>query len=93
MAAVKKRIQQQIGQVRIPLNRITNILEKGGTNDAAAAPHQRDGSKVEIPVSVARNRLHELKPLCIGDDLGSVKCLLQIVDQHVAVARKTHVRS
>src|SRR5262249_36105094 len=42
-------VEQQIGQLRILVEGLFDLAEKAATDDAAAAPHQRDAAVVQVP--------------------------------------------
>jgi len=51
------------------------------TDDAAAAPHERDAAVVEIPFVFRRRRAHEHVALRIGNDFRRVKRVADVGDE------------
>src|SRR5262245_42746213 len=47
--AAEIRIEQEIGELRIAVERLLDLAEERTANDATAAPHQRHASLVDLP--------------------------------------------
>lgn len=82
---VEEIIEEQVLQVRVGAVRLGDILEEDRADDAATAPHERDLGLVELPAVVLGGVLDEHEALCVGDDLGGVEGLLEVVDKLLLV--------
>ena len=77
---LEEGIQQQVVQPRVLLERVLDLAQECGADDAAAAPHQRDAAVIQIPAVGSCRRTHELIALGVRDDLGSIQRFLEILD-------------
>lgn len=64
---------------------ISDVLEENGADDASSAPHEGDGRLVELPVVLLSGLLHEHETLGVGDNLGGVESLLEVLKELLAV--------
>ena len=55
------------------------VLEKGPANDAASTPHECDAAVVEIPAVDLGRLAEQHEALGIGDDLGGIECLADVL--------------
>ncbi len=78
--------EEQVLKVWVGAVRIGDVLEEDGADDAAASPHERDGWLVELPTVFLGSLLHQHETLSVGDNLGSVKCLLEVPEELLLVA-------
>jgi hypothetical protein len=53
-----------------------DVSEEDGADDTASTPHESDARVVEFPAVVVGGGTHEHETLGVGDEFGSVQCLL-----------------
>ena len=82
----EESVKEQVLQVGVRAERVGNVLEEHGADDAAAAPHERDRALVEVPVVFLGGLAHEHEALCIRHDLACIQRLLEVLNELVAVA-------
>jgi hypothetical protein len=63
-----------------------DVAEEDRLDNAAATPHTGDASVVEVPVEVLGGLAHEHEALSVGDNLGRVERLLEVIDELLFVA-------
>lgn len=72
---------------------ISDVLEEDGADDASSAPHEGDGWLVELPLVLLSGLLHEHETLGVGDNLGGVKRLLEVLKELLAVTSELGLAS
>ncbi|KAI6770536.1 hypothetical protein HG530_005165 [Fusarium avenaceum] len=82
---VEEVVEEKVLELRLLTVGVGNVLEEDGSDDAATSPHEGDGRLVELPVELASGLLHEHEALGVGDDLGSVKSLLEVLEELLLV--------
>ena len=85
-AASAQVVKEQVLELGVLLKRLGDVTEEDAADDAAAAPHERDAGVVERPVVLLGRLAHEHEALGVGDDLGCVEGLLEVVDELLLVA-------
>src|SRR6266404_2387855 len=55
-------------------------------DNATTAPDAGNTGVVQVPTQLFRGLAHKHEALCVRDDLGSIQCLLQIIDKLFLVA-------
>lgn len=83
---VEEVVEQQVGQVGLLAVGRGDVLEEDGADDAATTPHESNGGLVELPAVLLGSLLHEHEALGVGDDLGGVQGLLEVVKELLLVA-------
>jgi hypothetical protein len=86
-------ILQQVAQDRDPYRGLLDFPQESRTDDTAAAPHERHAAVIEIPVIFLRGGAHEHVTLRIGNDLGSIQRVVQVVQQRVFIAGDERLRA
>src|SRR5713226_2475941 len=74
-------VGQQRGQRLVVLVGGPDPVEEGGPDDAAAAPDGSDPAEVEVPAVLAAADVHHVPALRVGDQLGRVQGLLDLVGE------------
>src|SRR5690242_21637910 len=74
-------VGEQRGQVRVVLVGGADPVQEHGADDAAAAPDRRDPAEVQVPVVLAAADGHHVPALGVGDQLGRVQGLLDLVGE------------
>lgn len=69
----EKFVEHQILQLRLPVVSRLDVVEKTRTDDAPAAPHQRNPAVIELPAVIFLRRRQQREALRISADLGGVK--------------------
>lgn len=78
--------EEEVLELRVRAVGVRDVLEEDGADDAAAAPHERDGRLVELPLVLLGGLLHEHEALRVRDDLGRVEGLLEVREELLLVA-------
>eukprot|EP00053_Salpingoeca_punica_P006791 m.63469 g.63469 ORF g.63469 m.63469 type:complete len:387 (+) comp13851_c0_seq2:114-1274(+) len=86
----KEVVEEEVLHVRVGVKGRLDLAEEDTADDAAAAPHESNARVVELPLELLGRRAHEHKALRIGDDLGGVEGLANVLDKvgDVAVERR-----
>ena len=80
------RVEQQVGQLGIAVERLLDLSQESAADDAAAPPHQGHAAVVDLPVRLLGHGVHQAEALGVGDDLAGVEGLLEVVDHGLQVA-------
>ena len=82
------RVEQQVRQLRVLVERLLDLAEERAADDAAAAPHQGDRRRCSASSRSPSpgHRVHQGVALGVGDDLAGVEGHLDVVDELVLVA-------
>src|SRR5690606_35041352 len=73
-------VEEEGRQVWPPLVRLSTPVKEPRPDDASAPPDGREGAKIDIPAVLVRAGSDHVEPLRVGDDLGRVQRLPDIVD-------------
>src|SRR5208283_4348521 len=73
--------EEEVGHARIRVEGFLDPAEEDRAYDAAAPPHERYASVVELPAVFRRRRAEEEEALCVGDDLGRVEGVLEGLEE------------
>lgn len=65
---------------------VGDVLEEDGSDDAATSPHGGNVAVVELPSLLLGCCVHEDEALRVGDDLGGIQSLLEVVNKLLLVA-------
>ena len=82
---VEEVVEQQVGQVGLLAVGRGDVLEEDGADDAATTPHEGNGRLVELPAVLLGGLLHEHEALGVGDNLGGVQGLLEVLKELLLV--------
>jgi hypothetical protein len=63
-------VQQQVLQVWVLVEGLLDLPQEHRADDAAAAPHQRHPTVVQVPLVLLGSLPHQHEPLGVADDLG-----------------------
>jgi hypothetical protein len=78
-------VEEVVEQKRLELGGLgvgcRNITKEDGLDDATTTPHAGNTSVVQVPLEVLSSLTHEHEALGVRHDLGSVECLLEIIDE------------
>ena len=74
-------IEEQVLKVGVVAVGVGDVLQEDGADNAATAPHKGDGRLVELPAILLGGVLNEHEALSIGDNLGGIKGLLEVIDE------------
>src|SRR5205814_928560 len=81
----EKRVEEQVFEARVPVERPLDVFQEPGADDAASAPQERNVAVVQLPLELARRRFQLYEALGIAADLRRVQRLPDILDEFVAV--------
>jgi len=73
-------IEQQVGQRRVFVVGRLYFPQELAPDDAAAAPHERDGAVIKSPFELPGRLAHEHEALGVRNDFGGVERLLKFLD-------------
>jgi len=79
-------VEQQVLQVVVLFEGLSDVAQEAGTNDTAAAPHQRAAAIIEVPVVLRGSLLQQHEALGIGYDFRGVQGLADGLDEGGLVA-------
>lgn len=79
-------VEEQVFQVGVLGVGSLDVAQEDGANDAATAPHEGNAGVVQVPAVLLGSLAHEHETLGVGDDLGGVKSLGDIVNELLLVA-------
>lgn len=82
---VEEVVEEEVLEVGVVAVSLGDVLEEDGADDAATTPHEGDGGLVELPLVLLGGVLDEHEALGVGDDLGGVQGLLEVVDEGLLV--------
>jgi len=82
---VEEVVEQEVLEVRLAAVGVGDVLEEDGSDNAATSPHEGNGRLVKLPAVLASGLLHEHEALSVGDDLGGVESLLEILEELLLV--------
>jgi hypothetical protein len=74
-------IEEQVLKVGVVAVGVGDVLQEDGADNAATAPHEGDGRLVELPVVFLGGVLDEHEALGVGDNLGGIQSLLEVIDE------------
>mmetsp|Transcript_27433 Transcript_27433/g.54877 ORF Transcript_27433/g.54877 Transcript_27433/m.54877 type:complete len:468 (-) Transcript_27433:156-1559(-) len=74
-------IENEIGQILIPGQRILNLLKNLSSNDASSLPHAGAFREIDVPVHIVRAGFDDPEALGVGADFGTVECRAKIVEE------------
>lgn len=77
--------EQKVVEVGIGAVGVCDVFEEDGADNAATTPHEGDGRLVQLPAVLLGGLLDEHETLGVGDDLGSIETLLQVLDESLLV--------
>lgn len=77
----EEMVEQQVLKVGVVAVSVGDVLEENGADDAATAPHQSDRRLVQLPVVLLGGILDEHEALSVGNNLGGVQGLLEVIDE------------
>ena len=75
------RVEQQVAQGRVPVEGFFDFAQKDGADDTPVAPQQGDAAVVQVPAVLLGRRPHQHVALGVGDDLGRVQRVADVVDE------------
>lgn len=81
-------VEQKVVEVGVGAVSVGDVLQEDGADDAATTPHEGDGRIVKLPAVLLGSLPDEHEALRVGDDLGSIETLLQILDESLLVTRE-----
>ena len=88
---LEERIEQQVRRgAWSAIEGVFDLAEEFAADDATAAPHQRDGAVVELPVVLFRGFAQQHVALGVADDFRGVERLLDVFDEFFAVRWLNH---
>jgi len=84
--AEKETVEKQIVDSMVLVECLLYLPKEAAANDASAAPHQCNSAHVKVPAILLGSGSEQHITLCVGDNLGTVKCTAHIFDKGGAVA-------
>lgn len=73
-------VEDQVREVVVPGERVLDLLEEGGADDAPPLPHARALAEVDVPAHVVAGALDDAEALGVGAHLGGVQRGLEVVE-------------
>ena len=86
-------VEQQVLELGVLAVSLGDFLQEDGADNASTAPHEGDLWLVQLPLVLLGGVLDQHETLSVGDDLGCVKSLLEVVDEGLAVTREAGGRA
>lgn len=81
-------VEQQVLEVGVLAVGVGDVLQEDGADNAATTPHESNGRLVELPLVLLGGVLDEHEALGVGDDLGGIQSLLEVINESGLVARE-----
>lgn len=82
---VEEVVEEKVLEVGVVTVGIGDVLEEDRADDAATTPHEGNGRLVQLPAIFLSSLLDEHEALGVGDNLGGIKSLLEVVDESLLV--------
>lgn len=89
----KEGVKEQVLELGVLGVRSLDVTQEDRADNAASAPHKGNAGIVQVPAVLLGSLAHEHEALGVGDDLGSVEGLGNIVDELFLVASELCVGS
>lgn len=90
---VEEVVEEQVLEVGVGTVGLGDVLQEDGADDASTAPHEGNLGLVELPVVLLGSVLDQHETLSVGDDLGGVESLLEVVDESLLVSSEARAGS
>lgn len=74
-------VEQQVLELGVLAVGVGNVLQEDGADNAATTPHEGNGGLVELPAVLLGGVLDEHEALGVGDDLGGIQSLLEVINE------------
>ena len=74
-------VEQQVDEVRVALERLADVAEQRGADDAAGAPDLGDLARIDVVVVLGRRHPQERHALRVRRDLAGVERVARRVDE------------
>lgn len=81
-------VEEQVLELGVVAVGVGDVLQEDGADNAATTPHKGNGGLVELPAVLLGRVLDEHEALGVGDDLGGIKSLLEVIDESGLVTRE-----
>lgn len=78
-------VEQQVLQLWVLLEGLCDFTEEDGSDDTTTSPHEGNCWEVEVPLVLLSSFSDQHETLGVGDDLGGVQSLLQVVNELLLV--------
>ncbi|KAH3667268.1 hypothetical protein OGAPHI_002917 [Ogataea philodendri] len=84
---VEEWVEQQVLQVWVLSVSRGDLTQENRSDDTSSSPHESNGWEIELPAVLLGSFSDQHESLSIGDDLGGVKSLFQVVDESLLVSK------
>jgi len=82
---VEEVVEEKVLEVLVLLVSVGDVTEEDRSDDASSTPHESDTGVVEGPLVLSGSLTHKHESLSVRDNLGSVKSLLEVIDELLLV--------
>lgn len=82
---VEEVVKEEVLKVGVVAIGGGDVLEEDGADNTATTPHEGNGGLVELPAVLLGRLLHKHEALGVGDDLGGIEGLLEVLEELLLV--------